>query len=60
MMSRRGIRRPSRSEVKQLNVLRKIIHEMTDILQRCPRPDIFLGRKTQEPFPQQKCHPQKK
>jgi len=30
---------------------REVVAEATEVLQRCPRPDTFLGRKTQEPFP---------
>jgi len=59
MLSRHGISRPSWSEAKQLDVLRKIIRETTGILQRCPSPDIFIGRKTQAPFPQEKFQPKK-
>ena len=29
----------------------EVIREGIEVLQRCPRPDTFLGRKTQEPFP---------
>ena len=32
---------------------REITRESTAILRQNPRPDTFLGRKTQEPFPEE-------
>jgi hypothetical protein len=33
---------------------REITRESSSVLKQTPRPDTFLGRKTQEPFPQGK------
>jgi hypothetical protein len=33
---------------------REITRESTVILEESPRPHTFIGRKTQEPFPQEK------
>ena len=51
MLSRRGICRPSRNEAKELARFRADIAESMEFLRRLPRPDTFIGRKTQEPFP---------
>jgi hypothetical protein len=32
---------------------RQLIRSACELLRRQPRPDTFLGRKTQEPFPKQ-------
>jgi hypothetical protein len=50
MLSRRGICRPSPFEKSELDRLRKVVEEAANILRRCPSPETFLGRKTQEPF----------
>ncbi|WP_298106318.1 hypothetical protein [Bradyrhizobium sp.] len=49
----RGVYRPSSDEKDELVRLRKLIAETASILDRCPKPDTFLGRKTQEPFPRE-------
>jgi hypothetical protein len=43
---------PSTEDVDNLIVeTRKQIARATALLQSCPAPDTFVGRKTQEPFP---------
>jgi CheY-like chemotaxis protein len=39
--------------MEQLDCLREEIEECVSTLKRCPRPDTFIGRKTQEPFPKE-------
>jgi hypothetical protein len=51
MPFRPGIRRPSKHEISEIDRLRELAREAADILRQYPRPDTFLGRKTQEPFP---------
>ncbi len=53
MLSQRGVCRPSPYEIDELARLRNLIDETIGILKRCPAPDTFLGRKTQEPFPRE-------
>jgi hypothetical protein len=55
MLSRHGICPLSQHETDQLVRLQKINQETADILKRCPKPDTFLGRRTQEPFPKEIC-----
>ncbi|MGX1353448.1 hypothetical protein AB7M49_007069 [Bradyrhizobium elkanii] len=38
--------------VKQIAFVRELIARAAELLE-LPRPDTFLGRKTQEPFPQE-------
>jgi len=52
MLERRGICRPSQSEMEELERLQEFIKEAGEVLTRFPAPDTFLGRKTHEAFPQ--------
>jgi hypothetical protein len=51
MLLRRGISRLSRHDVDEMERLREVARMAGEVLTRCPKPDTFLGRKTQEPFP---------
>jgi len=51
MRFRRGICRISERDVNEINHLRAFVAEAIEVLKRCPEPDTFIGRKTQEPFP---------
>ncbi len=51
MLLRRGICRPSQSEIEELEHFRQLVKEAREVLARFPAPDTFLGRKTQQPFP---------
>jgi len=42
---------PSQQDALNLEILREFVRKAAEILKRCPAPDTFLGRKTQEPFP---------
>jgi len=53
MLSRRGICLLSQREINDLERQRKFAREAAEILKQCPSPDIFIGRKTQEPFPKE-------
>jgi len=53
MLSQRGIHRLSPNEITEMARLREIVREAADILKRFPKPDTFIGRKTQEPFPKE-------
>ncbi|MGY4231384.1 hypothetical protein ACVIIW_000331 [Bradyrhizobium sp. USDA 4449] len=53
MLVRRGICRPSQHEFNEIERLRELVTEARDTLMRFPVPDTFLGRKTQEPFPEE-------
>lgn len=53
MVLRRGICRPSQQDAQNLELLREFARKAADVLRRCPAPDTFLGRKTQEPFPRE-------
>lgn len=45
---------PSRRQDRLAFERAKAVVEMAQqVLQQCPGPDTFLGRKTQEPFPQE-------
>jgi hypothetical protein len=35
---------------------REVARESSSVLKQTPRPDTFLGRKTQEPFPETKAN----
>ncbi|WP_271507319.1 hypothetical protein [Bradyrhizobium sp. CCBAU 11357] len=60
MLSRDGICRPSAYDQIEIERLQKLVQETIDILNRCPQPDIFLGRKTYEPFPWENDAPMEK
>ncbi len=51
MRFRRGICRISERDISEINNLRAFVAEAIEVLRRCPKPDTFIGRKTQEPFP---------
>ncbi len=51
MRFRRGIGRISGRDVNEVNHLPAFVAEAIEVLKRCPEPDTFIGRKTQEPFP---------
>jgi hypothetical protein len=51
MLSRRGIYQLSHHETADIERLRQFAMEAADVLKRFPKPDTFMGRKTQEPFP---------
>jgi len=51
MPSRRAIYRLSQHEITEMARLREIAREAAEILKRFPLPDTFIGRKTQEPSP---------
>jgi hypothetical protein len=51
MLSRRDVRHLSRHDINEMERQRKFAREAAEILKQCPKPDIFIGRKTQEPFP---------
>jgi len=53
MRFRRGICRISERDISEINHLRAFIAEAVEVLKRCPKPDTFIGRKTQEPFPRE-------
>jgi hypothetical protein len=53
MRCRRGICRLSEDDIREIDRLREFVAEAIEILKRYPRPDTFIGRKTQEPFPQE-------
>ena len=53
MTDRLRIYRPSKAEVDHSTWLRQTVDLAREIL-RAPKPDTFLGRKTQEPFPKEK------
>ena len=54
MLLRRGICRLSEQrEIREIDRLREFVAEAIEVLKRCPKPDTFIGRKTQEPFPQE-------
>ena len=59
MLYRDGISRPSPHEINQMDRMRKTVQETADFLERCPKPDTFIGRKTQEPFPQETAIPKR-
>lgn len=56
MLFRRGVRRPSQNEIKELQRLREFALKASEVLRQFHMPDTFLGRKTQEPFPRQAQH----
>ena len=43
---------PSQADADQARYIREIIRKSLLVLQQQPPPDTFLGRKTQEPFPE--------
>ena len=43
----------SRQDRLALERAQEVVNEAKDVLRRHPKPDTFLGRKTQEPFPQE-------
>ena len=53
MLLRRGFCRPSQTEINEIESLREFVRKAAEILKRLPKPDTFLGRKTQEPFPKE-------
>jgi hypothetical protein len=52
MVLRRGICRPSQHDEDGIKRMRAFVRDAAEILKRFPKPDTFIGRKTQEPFPQ--------
>ena len=42
--------RPLEHDASELRRFRELVKEATEILKRCPKPDTFIGRRTQEPF----------
>jgi len=53
MLLRRGICRPSKRDIDELERLREFARGAGEVLRRFPMPDTFIGRKTQEPFPKE-------
>jgi hypothetical protein len=53
MRFRRGICQISERDINEINNLRAFVAEAIEVLRRCPKPDTFIGRKTQEPFPRE-------
>jgi hypothetical protein len=53
MLYQRGICRLSRSDIDEIDRLRELVRQARQLLKRFPKPDTFLGRKTQEPFPKE-------
>ena len=53
MLSRHGIFRPSQRDISDMDRTLEICNEATAVLRRCPEPDTFLGRKTQESLPKE-------
>jgi hypothetical protein len=53
MLLRRGICRLSEREIREIDRLREYVAKAIEVLNRCPKPDTFIGRKTQDPFPQE-------
>ncbi len=51
MLYRRGICRLSQYEISEIDRLRELVRQSAELLKHLPKPDTFLGRKTQEPFP---------
>jgi hypothetical protein len=39
--------------MREIDRLRAFVAEAMELLKRCPQPDTFIGRKTQEPFPRE-------
>ena len=54
MLLRRGIFHLTLSDIDDLERRRRFVEEAAATLKRFPRPDTFLGRKTQEPFPHER------
>ena len=54
MLSRRGIFQLSQRDVTEMERLHKFVRDAAEVLKQYPMPDIFFGRKTQEPFPKEK------
>jgi hypothetical protein len=57
MELRRGVCRPSQQDAQNLELQREIVRNAAEVLKRCPAPDTFLRRKTQEPFPRELPEP---
>lgn len=53
MRIRRRICRISERDMREIDRLRAFVAEAMELLKRCPQPDTFIGRKTQEPFPRE-------
>jgi len=46
------IHRVQSADAQAIELLREANKQASQVLRNCARPDIFLGRKTHEPFPQ--------
>ncbi len=53
MLYRHGICRPSHRDITEISRLRELVREASELLKKLPKPDTFVGRKTQEPFPRE-------
>jgi hypothetical protein len=53
MVSRRGISRLSRRDIDDMERQRALARKAAEVLKQLPKPDTFIGRKTQEPFPKE-------